>query len=144
MMNAAAVAQEDLADGATHLNSDMAFSDIKLDEASQFNNVFCPVANENFRSGESVDLEPAIPIPGTNYRSQVGAILRVSQQGTPQTVLLSLFINVIPEMGVAHQDSPDDRDYVQYPTQQVAWTRYQGWYPVTRVWREVLLSPHGK
>lgn len=66
MMNAAVV-HENLADGATNLNANTSFSDIKWDEASQWNTVYCPVANENFRAGESVELDPPMPITGTNF-----------------------------------------------------------------------------
>jgi hypothetical protein len=57
MMNAAVV-HKNLADGATNLNANTSFSDIKWDEASQWNTVYCPVAKENFRAGESVELDP--------------------------------------------------------------------------------------
>jgi hypothetical protein len=138
MMNAAVV-HENLADGATNLNANTSFSDIKWDEASQWNTVYCPVAKENFRAGESVELDPPMPIIGTNFSSRVGAILRVCQQGEPQRVLLSLFISLAPEMGVPHQDSPQDRDYLQYPAKQIVWTRYQGWYSVTGIRREAFV-----
>lgn len=136
----AAVAHDNLADGDTNLYADVAFSDIKWDEATQWNNIYCPVATENFRAGESVEIDPPIEIGGArNFRSHVGTILQVNQQSNPQRVLLSLFINITPDMGVPPQDSPRDRDYLQYPSKQVAWTRYQGWYPVTRVLREAFL-----
>jgi hypothetical protein len=137
MMNAGA-APDDLADADPNLNTDTAFTDIKWDEATQFNNVYCPVANENFRAGESVEIQPPIQITGTNYYSPVGAILRVDQQRNPQRVLLSLFLNVTPDMGINHEP-PDYREYIQYPSQQVVWTRYQGWYPVTLVRREAFV-----
>jgi hypothetical protein len=130
MMNAAATDAD-----ATNLNANTAFSDIKWDEGTQWNNVYCSTAKENFRAGESVELDPPIQITGTNYYSQVGAILRVDQQCDQQRVLLSLFLDVTPDMGIRH-DPPDDQVYTQYPEKQVVWTRYQGWYPVTRVRRE--------
>jgi hypothetical protein len=130
MMNAAATDAD-----ATNLNANTAFSDIKWDEGTQWNNVYCSTAKENFRAGESVELDPPIQITGTNYYAQVGAILRVDQQCDQQRVLLSLFLDVTPDMGIRH-DPPDDQVYTQYPEKQVVWTRYQGWYPVTRVRRE--------
>jgi hypothetical protein len=111
MMNAAAAAAEN--DGVD-LNADTDFSDIQFDEVTPWNNVYCPEANQNFRAGESVELRHPVQITATNYKSQVGAILKVNQQCNPQRLLL----------------------YVQYPSQQLVWTRYRGWYPVTLIRRE--------
>jgi hypothetical protein len=140
MMNAA-VDHDNLVDGDANprLNADMPFCDIKGDdEATQWNNVYCPLATENFRAGESVEVEPPIQIAGTDYIAPVAAILRVSQQSNPQRVLLSLFLSVTQEMGIRNEP-PSTREYVQYPVQQVVWTRYQGWYPTTRVRREAFV-----
>jgi hypothetical protein len=138
MMNAAAAAAEN--DGVD-LNADTDFSDIKFDEVTPWNHVYCPEANQNFRAGESVELRLPVRIPGTNYNSQVGAILQVNQQCNPQRLLLSLFLDVTPDMRIKH-NPPDNQVYVQYPSQQLVWTRYRGWYPVTLIRREAyVISP---
>ena len=93
MMNAAAAAAED---EGVDLNADTDFSNIQFDEATQWNNVYCPEANQNFRAGESVELRHPVRVTRTNYNSQVGAILRVNQQCNPQRLLLLLFLDVTP------------------------------------------------
>jgi hypothetical protein len=112
-----AVAQANLpVYGATNLNGDTAFDNIKCDdEDTQWNNVYCPSARINLRAGESVELEPPVRITGTNYFSTVAAIPRVDQS-TPQRVLLSLFLPVVTGemLGIQHEP-PMYRDYVQYP-----------------------------
>ena len=113
MMNATVAA-----DPEPNLNCFTAFSDIKLDQDSPNNTVYCSSAEENFRAGESVELDPPVAIH--NYGSHVGAILKVNQQSTPQSVLLSLFVNVTDDMQIVHQP-PRFRDFVHYPTKLVVW-----------------------
>jgi hypothetical protein len=133
MTNAAAV--------ATRLNSSTAFADIKWDKTTQWNTVYCSNAQENFRAGESVQLHPPVNLIGTTYISEVGAILKVNAASNPPRVLLSLFLNLSKDMAVRHQP-PDGKIFVQYPSKHVVWTRFQGWYPVSRIRSEAyLVSP---
>jgi hypothetical protein len=132
MMNGTAATAEN--DGVD-LNANTDFRDIQLDEVTPWNHVYCPEANQNFPAGESVELRPPVQITGTNYNSQVGSILKVNQPCNPQRLLLSLFLDVTPGMHIEHFP-PDNQVYVQYPLQQLVWTRYQGWYPVTLIRRE--------
>jgi hypothetical protein len=127
-----------VADANTIINAVSEFSDIKCDDENQWNNVYCSMAAENFRAGESVEVDPPIQIDNTNYSASVGAILRVNQHSNPPRVLLSLFLNVTADMGIRHEP-PDYQDYVQYPPSQLVWTRYQGWYPVTMIQREAFV-----
>jgi hypothetical protein len=126
----------------TNLNGNTVFSDIKLDEGTQWINVYSPTAEENFRAGESVRLEPPVAIGGTPYYSEVGAILMVDPRPNPQRVLLSLFLNLPDGIQICHEPPEEQYGYIQYPTKHVAWTRYQGWYPVTRIRSEAfVVSP---
>ena len=141
MMNAAVVVPLNHLPGDTNLTAVTAFDDIKCHEGTPWNSVYCSTAEESFRAGESVELEPPIHFAG-NHHAPVGAILRVDQQANPQRVLLSLFLKVTADMGIRRHEPPESRPYIQYPSQHVIWTRYQGWYPVTRVRREAfLISP---
>jgi hypothetical protein len=128
-------------DGAANLNGNTAFTDIQWDEGTQWNTVYCPNASCNFRAGESVELKPPVEFPGTTFHSQVGAILQVDATTNPPHLLLSLFLNLSAEMAIRHEP-PHNQVYAQYPTKQVIWTRYRGWYPVPRIRREAfVVSP---
>jgi hypothetical protein len=139
VMNAADEVLDDAVDAEPIPISVAAITDIKWDEGSQWNNVYCSIADENFRAGESVEVEP--PIQTVPYYSKVCAILQVKQQCTPQRVLLSLFLNASVDMKIL-QPQPHLRNYIHYPSNHIVWTRYQAWYPVTRVQREAfVLAP---
>jgi hypothetical protein len=98
----------------TTLNGDTAFVDIKCDdEATQYNNVYCSIANENFRAGECVEFVEPIRIGDTNFYSNVGCILRVDQRSNPQRVLVSLFLTVNDVIGIAHHQPPLYRERVR-------------------------------
>jgi hypothetical protein len=77
---------------AINLNAGTPFAYIKHDV--NMNSVFCPTREENFSAGESVEVHPPIPIPGSPYFSQVAAILHIDQQSLRQRVLLSLFVDI--------------------------------------------------
>jgi hypothetical protein len=119
------------------LNCRMQFHDIKCAEGTtRWNTVHCTNAQENFRAGDSVELSPSVHI--NNYVAQVAAILKVNQQSSPQTVLLSLFLTVSQEMNIRLKP-PNNRSYVHYPTKLIVWTRYVGWYPTTCIKREAFV-----
>jgi hypothetical protein len=119
------------------LNCQMPFHEIKSDETtSQCNTVHCSTANENFQAGESIKLHPPVHI--NIYVSHVAAILQVDQQSSPQRVLFSLFLDEKKEMNIKLHP-PDKRSYVRYPSQRLVWTRYQGWFPTSRVQREAFV-----
>ena len=117
---------------ANHLNNRLPFNIIKCDESiTKWNTVFCSLAQENFRAGETVELSPPVHI--NNYVAQVASILKVDQQSSPQRVLLSLFLDVTSEMKIKQLKSPAHRSYILYPSKLLVWTRYQGWFPTTRI-----------
>jgi hypothetical protein len=129
------------ANSGINLNANTPFANIKWDIVTQWNTVYCSNASCNFRVEESVELEPPVEFTGTTFRSEVGCILKVNGTTDPPRLLLSLFLNLSSEMAICHKP-PDNQIYVQYPAQQVVWTRYQGWYPVTQIRREAfLVSP---
>ena len=70
------------------------FSEITLDTANENSTVYCSIAAENFRAGESVEIDPPVSVSPQNFVSEVGAILKVDQRSDPQRVLLSLFLNL--------------------------------------------------
>jgi hypothetical protein len=113
------------------LNCQMPFHEIKSDKTtSRCNTVHCSTANKNFQAGESIELHPPVHI--NIYVSHVAAILQVDQQSSPQRVLLSLFLDEKKEINIKLHP-PDKRSYVRYPFQRLVWTRYQGWFPTSRV-----------
>jgi hypothetical protein len=119
------------------LNHRMPFDEIRSNETStKWNAVHCSIAGEYFRAGESVEVDPPVHID--NYVAKVAAILKVDQQSSPQRVLLSLFLNSTTEMKLK-LNPPNDRSYIQYPSQLVVWTRYQGWFPTTRIKHEAFV-----
>lgn len=124
-----------------HLTTHASFTEIMRDVNGR-NAVYCSSADENFSAGESVELDPPIPIPirggAHHYYSHVGAILRVDQQSATQRVFLSLFIKVTDEMGINHQP-PAHRNYIQYSEHQLIWSKYQCWVPTTRIRREAFV-----
>jgi hypothetical protein len=122
----------------SNLNVVLSFSDIKCDEENPWNNVHCSMAEDNFRVGESVELQQPIDIRPGDFVSHVGAILKVNQHSNPQQVLLSLFLDVSENMRINVQP-PDYRNYIQYPSQQLVWTRFQGWFPVNSIKREAFV-----
>ena len=101
--------------------------------------VYCSIAAENFRAGESVEIDPPVSVSPQNFVSEVGAILKVDQRSDPQRVLLSLFLNLRDDMEIDRHSPPSHRNYIQYPTKRLVWTRFQGWYPVARVRREAFV-----
>ena len=115
------------------------FDDIRCDNNNPWNHVYCSTAYENFRAGESVEVEPPVVINGTTYASRVGAILRVDQHHNPPRVLLSLFLSITNDMGIRQHQPPDQQDYIQYPPTRVVWTRYQCWLPATCIRREAFV-----
>jgi hypothetical protein len=119
------------------LTNRMPFDEIHSDQTiTKWNTVHCATAGENFQAGESVELEPPVHIG--NYVAQVAAIIKVNQQSSPPQVLLSLFLNYRKEMNL-QLHPPNTRTYIQYPSQLVVWTRYQGWFPATRIVREAFM-----
>jgi hypothetical protein len=125
---------------ATNLNGNTDFSNIQIDEDTQWINVYSPMAQENFRAGKSVRLNEPIEITGTPFHSEVCSIVKVNPGSLPQRVLLSLFSNLPNGIQITRHKPPDEQDgYVQYPPNHLAWTQYQGWYPVTRIRSEAFV-----
>ena len=127
---------EDSDGNAINVSTTTAFADIKRDVVGR-NIVYCSTPQDNFSAGESVEIDPPFLIPGSTYSAQVATILMVNQQSTTQMVLLSLFISRTDEMGI-DVAPPRNRNYIEYPSQHLVWTRYQGWFPTMRVRREAL------
>ena len=115
------------------------FSEITFDIVTGHSTVYCARAGETFRAGESVEIDPPVLFSTPNFRSEVGAILKVDQRSDPQRVLLSLFLNLHDDMEIGRHNPPSHRDYVEYPSKHLVWTGFQGWFPATRVRREAFV-----
>jgi hypothetical protein len=127
----------ELSDDGDLIGTPMPFDKIKVHEADKHILVFSSKAQENFRAGESVEIYPPVQICRDKF-SEVAVILKVDAHSVPQRVLLSLFMRFSDDMGILHEP-PDYRNYIKYPGKHVAWTRYRGWFPVSRVRREAFV-----
>jgi hypothetical protein len=48
-------------------------------------------------------------------------------------------MRVSDDLGILHEP-PDYRNYIKYLAKHVAWTRYRGWFPVSRLRREAFVA----